>query len=110
MINKLSKPNHPFKCSLAHKYHVSEGAVRKVWAKIDEIEQHSLMMTAETRVYTFCQPKGHFLEIEDQLFTWIDTMRWMGITVVPSLAIAKAKQIAATLTISEDDFKIRCFV
>jgi hypothetical protein len=63
------------------------------------------MMTAETRASTFCQSKGHFLEIEDQLFTLIDTMQWASISVAPSLAVANAKQIAVALSISEDDFK-----
>jgi hypothetical protein len=62
-------------------------------------------MTAETRASTFCQSKGHFLGIEDQLFTWIDAMQRASISVAPSLVIAKAKQIAGALSISEDYFK-----
>ncbi len=54
-------------------------------------------MTAETRASTFRQSKGHITEIEDQLFTLIDATRWANLTVAPSLAIAKAKQIAASL-------------
>jgi hypothetical protein len=63
----------------------------------DEIEQCSSLMTAETRASTFRQSKGHITEIEDQLFTLIDATRWANLTVAPSLAIAKAKQIAASL-------------
>ncbi len=55
IIRRLSKPNPPSKRSLAHEYNVSEGAVRYVWNKKDEIEQRSSLMTAETRAQTFRQ-------------------------------------------------------
>ena len=69
------------------------------------IEQRSSLMTAETRASTFRQSKGHFPQIEEQLFTWIDAMWRANLTVAPSLAIAKAKQIAAALSIPEDNVK-----
>ncbi len=71
----------------------------------DEIEQLSSLMAAETRASTFRQSKGHFPQIKEQLFTWIDAMQWANLTVAPSLTIAKAKQIAAALSIPKDDFK-----
>ena len=105
IIRKLSKPNAPSKCSVAREYNINEKAVRKIWSKKDEIEQRSSLMTAEARASTFRHSKGHFPQIEDQLFTWIDAMRRANLTVAPSLAIEKAKQIAAALSIPEDDFK-----
>jgi len=39
------------------------------------------------------------------LYIWIDSMHRARLPVSPSLAIAKAKNIASTLTISDSDFK-----
>jgi len=39
------------------------------------------------------------------LYIWIDIMRCARFPVPPSLAIAKAKSIASTLSISDSDFK-----
>jgi hypothetical protein len=105
IITKLSRPNPPSKRSLAREYNVDEKAVRQIWSKKDEIEQRSALMTNEARAKVFRQCKGQFPQIEDQLFTWIDAMRRANLTVAPSLAIEKAKQIAAALSIPEDDFK-----
>jgi hypothetical protein len=105
IIRKLSRPNPPSKRSLTREYNINEKAVRKIWSKKDDIEQRSSLMTAEARASTFRPSKGQFPQIEDQLFTWIDTMRRANLTVSPSLAIVKAKQIAAELSIPEDDFK-----
>jgi hypothetical protein len=48
---------------------------------------------------------GRFTELEDMLYIWIDSMRRANLPVLPSLAIAKAKNIASSLSISEMDFK-----
>ncbi len=102
---KLSKPDPPSKRSLAREYGVTEGAVRKVWKQKDEIEQCSMSMSVETRSQSFLQSKGHFPEVENQLYNWIDAMRRANLPVSPSLALTKAKQIANELLISKDDFK-----
>ena len=39
------------------------------------------------------------------LYQWIDTMCCAKLTVPPSLAIAKAKQIAVFMNISDNGFK-----
>jgi hypothetical protein len=39
------------------------------------------------------------------LYIWIDSMRRAKLPVPPSLAIAKAKSITSTLSISDSDFK-----
>jgi hypothetical protein len=48
---------------------------------------------------------GRFLELEDMFYIWIDSMRRAKLHVSPSLAIAKAKSIASTLSILKSDFK-----
>jgi len=105
IIHKLSKPNPSSKHSIAQEYFISEGSIRYIWNKKDEFGQRSLLMTAEARASTFRQSKGHFPQNEQPVYTWIDTMRWANLTVQPSYAIAKDKMIAASLEISDDDFK-----
>jgi len=56
----------------------------------------------ETRSQTFRHSKGHFPEVENQLYNWIDAMRRANLSVSPLLALTKAKQIANELVISED--------
>ena len=71
IIHTLSKPNPPSKHSIVREYNISEGYI---WNKKDEIERHSLLMTAEARATTFRQSKGHFPQFEQLLYTWIDTI------------------------------------
>jgi hypothetical protein len=40
------------------------------------------------------------------LYIWIDSMRHANLPVPPSLAIAKAKSIASSLSILETNFKV----
>lgn len=105
IISKLSRPDPPSKRSIAREYDVSDGSVRKIWKQKEEIQVRSMLMSPETRARTFRQSKGNFPEVEERLFTWIDEMRQANVTVSPTLALTKAKQIAAGLLISEDDFK-----
>lgn len=105
IIRKLRRPNPPSKRSIAREYNVSEGAIRYIWTKRDEIEQRSGSMTPEARGTIYRQSNGHFPQVESQLFTWIEAMRMANLPVAPSLALAKAKKIALNLGISDDDFK-----
>lgn len=105
IISKLRKPNPPSKRSVAREYNVNEKAVRRIWDNRADIEQRSSLMSGEKRATTFRVSVGHFSEVEDKLYTWIEAMQRAHITVSPSLAIVKAKQIAAELSISEDSFK-----
>jgi len=44
-------------------------------------------------------------ELEDMLYIWIDSMRHAKLPIPPSLAIAKTKNIASSLSIQKFDFK-----
>jgi len=105
IISKLSKPNPPSKHSIAREYNVDEKAVRRIWENRANIEQRSSTMSAAQQATTFRASTGQFSEIEARLYSWIEAMRRANLTVSPTLAIVKAKQIAVELSISEDDFK-----
>jgi hypothetical protein len=62
-------------------------------------------MFDETKEKTFRSSVGHFTELEDMLYIWIDNMRRVNLPVSPSLTIAKAKSIASSLSIPETNFK-----
>jgi hypothetical protein len=105
IISKLSKTNPPSKRALAHEYNVSEGAIRKVWEKRDSILERSTLLSEEAKQKTFRALVGRFTKLEDMLYIWINNMRRARLPVPPSLAIAKVKSIASTLSISDSDFK-----
>jgi hypothetical protein len=94
--------NPPSKRALAREYDVSEGAIRKVWEKQDSILERSTLLSEEAKQKTFRASVGRFTELEDMLYIWIDSMRHARFPVPPSFAIAKAKSIASTLSISEN--------
>jgi hypothetical protein len=62
-------------------------------------------MSDEVKEKTFQSSVGHFTELEDMLYIWIDSMHRAYLPILPSLAIAKAKSITSSLSISETDFK-----
>jgi hypothetical protein len=95
----------PNKKAIAREYNVSEGAIRKVWDKREQILKRSTLMSDEVKEKTFRSSIGRFIELEDILYIWIDSMRRANLPVLPSLAIAKAKSIASSLSIPETDFK-----
>jgi hypothetical protein len=105
IISKLSKTNPPSKRALAREYDVSEGAIRKVWEKRDSILERFALLSEEAKQKTFRASVGRFIELEDMLYIWIDSMCRARLPAPPSLAIAKAKSIASTLSISDSDFK-----
>ena len=105
IIAKLSKTDARSKRAIAREYDVSEGAIRKVWEKREQILERSALMSDEAKEKIFRSCVGRFTEIEDMLYIWIDSMRRANLPVPPSLAIAKAKSIASSLSIPETDFK-----
>jgi len=105
IISKLSKTNPPSKRALSREYDVSEGTIGKVWEKQDSILEQSTLLSEELKQKTFRASIGRFTELEDMLYIWIDSMRRAKLSVLPSLAIAKAKNIVSTLSISNSDFK-----
>ncbi len=102
---KLSKTNAPSKRAITREYDVSERAIRKVWDKRGQILERSALMCDEAKEKIFRSSVGHFTELEDMLYIWIDSMHCANLFVPPSLAIAKAKSIASSLSIPETDFK-----
>jgi hypothetical protein len=105
IIVKLSKTDAPSKKAIAREYDASEGAIRKVWDKREQILEQSALMFDEAKEKTFRSSVGRFTELEDMLYIWIDSMRRANLLVPPSLAIAKVKSIASNLSIPEMDFK-----
>jgi len=105
IISKLSKTNPPSKRVLTREYDVSKAAIWKVWEKRNSILERSALLSEEAKLKTFRTSVGRFTELEDMLYIWIDSMRRARLPVPPSLAIAKAKSIASTLSISNLDFK-----
>jgi hypothetical protein len=101
---KLSKMDAASKRAIALEYDVSEGAIRKVWDKRKKILERSALMSDEAKKKTFRSFIGRFTELEYMLYIWIDNMRRANLPVPPSLAIAKAKSIALSLSIPETDF------
>ena len=62
-------------------------------------------MYDETKEKTFRSTVGRFTELEDMLYIRIDIMRRANLFVPPSLATAKAKSIASSLSVPETNFK-----
>jgi hypothetical protein len=62
-------------------------------------------MFDEPKKKIFSSSVGHFTELEDMLYIWIDSMCRAYLHVLPSLVIAKAKNITSNLSIPETDFK-----
>jgi hypothetical protein len=105
IIVKLSKTDAPSKKAIAREYDFSEGAIRKVWDKQEQTLERFALMFDEAKEKTFRSFVGRFTKLEDMLYIWIDSMRRANLPVPPSLAIAKAKNIASSLSILETDFK-----
>ncbi len=106
IIAKLSKTDAPSKRAITREYDVSEGAIRKVWDKWEQILERSALMSDEAKEKTFWSSVGRFTELEDMLYIWIDNVRRANLPISPSLAIAKAKSIASSLSILETNFKV----
>jgi len=58
----------PSKKAIAREYNVSEGAIRKVWDKWEQILKQSTLMFDEAKEKTFQSSVGHFTELEDILY------------------------------------------
>jgi hypothetical protein len=76
-----------------------------VWDKREQILEQFALMSDEAKEKTFRSFVGRFTELEDMLYIWIDNMHCANLPVPPSLAIAKAKSIASSLSMPETDFK-----
>ncbi len=58
----------PSKRAIAHKYDVSEGTIRKVWNKWEQILEWFALMSDEVKEKTFRSSVGRFTELEDMLY------------------------------------------
>ncbi len=105
IISKLNKTNASSKKALTRKYNVSEGAIWKVWDNQEAILERFALLSEEVKERTFWTSNGWFTKLENMLYIWIDNMRHAKLLVSPSLAIAKAKNIASNLSIPDSDFK-----
>jgi hypothetical protein len=68
IIAKLSKMNAASKRAIVCEYDVSEGAIRKVWDKREQILEQSALMSDEAKEKTFRSFVGRFIELEDMLY------------------------------------------
>jgi hypothetical protein len=57
----------------------------------------------EVKERTFRASVGRFTKLEDMLYIWIDSMRRAKLPIPSSLAIAKTKSIASSLSILESE-------
>jgi hypothetical protein len=65
----------PGKRAIAREYDVSEGAIKKVWDKREQILERSTLMFDEVKEKTFRSFVGRFTElIEDMFYIWIESM------------------------------------
>ncbi len=67
------------------------------------ILEQSALLYEEAKERTFRASVGQFTELEDMLYIWIDNMRHAKLHVPSSLAIAKAKSIASSLSSLESE-------
>ncbi len=56
------------KRAITREYNVSEGAIRKVWDKREQILERSTLMSDEAKNKTFQSSVGRFTELEDMLY------------------------------------------
>jgi hypothetical protein len=79
--------------------------MRKVWNNREAILEQYALLFEEVEERTFRASVGRFTELEDMFYIWINSMRCAKLPVPPSLAIAKAKNIAPSLSIPKSKFK-----
>lgn len=105
IIARLSSANPPSIRALAREYAVNESSIRQLWRKREQVVDRCALLSEEAKKKKFRTANGCFAQIEDKLYIWVDMMRSTHFVVPSSLAIAKAKAIAADLRIRESDFK-----
>ena len=93
IIEKLSKPNSPPKQLLAHEYDVSEKTICKTWDNWLKIEQQCLLMSEVSRSTMYQASDGRFTDVEDILYSWIDSTRRANLCISPSFMISEAKKL-----------------
>jgi hypothetical protein len=76
-----------------------------VWDNQETILERFALLFEKAKERTFQASVGRFIELEDMLYIWIYIMCRAKLHVLPSLAIAKMKSIASSLSILESNFK-----
>ncbi len=76
-----------------------------MWDNREAIMEQSALLFKKAKERKFQASVGQFTELEDMLYIWINNMRHAKLPVPPSLAIAKAKIIASSLSIPKSNFK-----
>ena len=105
IIGELDKPNPPSKRQLGRVYKVDESSIRYIWKTRETIKGKAEGVSEDykSKKSRFTSPK--FSLLEDTLYEWINQIRNAKIPVPPSLTLVKARQIADSMNIPEEDFK-----
>ena len=94
IIEELLKPKPPSKRSLARRYDVTEGSIRYIWSNRKIIKDSTFQMS-DTMINSISRTiKPQYADLEDKLYSWIETLRFAKIPISPSLVISKAKSLA----------------
>jgi len=94
--------------NMAQEYHVNEKTIRKILRHVEEIKQRISSTDIKTCLTTFRVKKLIFEKLKKCLFQWIEATRRMKLKILPTIVIFKAKQIALTINIKEENFKASC--
>ena len=102
IIDELSRPKPPSKRSLARRYDVSEGAIRYIWINRKTISDSAFKLSDNLINSISRSTKPQYADLEEKLYSWVETLRFAKIPISPSLVISKAKGIAEQLSYSTD--------
>ena len=103
IIEDLSQDNPPSKRCVSRKYEVSDFTIRSIWKNKDTIKRQAALLTNDLQDTLSKLPQAKYSDLEEKLLEWIEVIRTANLPVSPSLIVAKAKELAVTM--SYDDFK-----
>mmetsp|Transcript_22281 Transcript_22281/g.32563 ORF Transcript_22281/g.32563 Transcript_22281/m.32563 type:complete len:148 (-) Transcript_22281:422-865(-) len=104
IIQKLESRNAPSMRSIAREYGVNEKSIRYLKKDKDAIKERISQTSERSRKVTKRASLAKFPELEQCLFDWMTASRFSGLTVTPSMLKFKAKQIAGSLGIGDEEF------
>ncbi|EKX54328.1 hypothetical protein GUITHDRAFT_99805 [Guillardia theta CCMP2712] len=82
--------------AVSREYGVSEGAIRKLLKQKNSILRRAENVSMAKRIKTYRASAPLFPALEDKLFRWVDGCQKRKVQVSPSMAIAKAAELAKT--------------
>ena len=91
---ELLKPKPSSKKSLARSYNITEGSIRYILSKRKIIKDSAFQMSYTMINSISRKVKPQYTDLEDKLYSWIETLRFSKIPITPSLVISKAKALA----------------